>query len=133
MMMNAKSNRILTLCAAGAIGLLSACSPHDRAADGSRPAASADTRKPTEKVADSTKQAADSTKTAVSDTAITTKVKSALLADSSVKGTKIEVETKDGTVTLSGTASNPGEKAQAEKLAAAVEGVRSVVNKISVS
>jgi hyperosmotically inducible protein len=123
MMMNAKSNRILALCAAGAIGLLSACSPHDRAADGSRPAASADTRKPTEKVADSTKQAADSTKTAVSDTAITTKVKSALLADSSVKGT----------VTLSGTASNPGEKAQAEKLAAAVEGVRSVVNKISVS
>jgi hyperosmotically inducible periplasmic protein len=124
--MNAKSKRVLALCAAGAIGLLGACSPQDRAADGSRPAPTADTRKPAER-------AADNTKTAATDTAITAKVKSALLADAAVKGTKIDVDTSDGTVTLSGTASSPAEKAQAEKVAASVEGVRNVVNRINVS
>lgn len=126
--MNPKSNRLLTLCAAaGALSLLAACSPQDRAADATRtPAPTADARKPVERTADNTKRAA-------TDTVITAKVKSALLADASVKGTNIEVETREGTVTLSGTAASAAEKAQAEKLAASVEGVRNVVNRISTS
>jgi hyperosmotically inducible protein len=126
--MKAKSNRLLTLCAAAAIGALGACSPQDRtAADGTKRTA------PPSTAQSSVERGADNTKRAATDTAITAKVKSALLADEKVKGTKIEVETKEGTVTLTGTASSPAEKEQAERLAAAVEGVRNVVNRISVS
>jgi hyperosmotically inducible periplasmic protein len=126
--MNAKPNRLMLLCAAGAIGALVACSPQDRtAADTKRTAPATSTAQ------SSVERGADNTKRAASDTAITAKVKSALLADEKVKGMKIDVETKEGTVTLTGTATSPAEKEQAERLAAAVEGVRNVVNRISVS
>ena len=126
--MNAKPNRLMVLCAAGAIAALAACSPQDRtAADAKRTAPATSTAQ------SSMERGADNTKRAASDTAITAKVKSALLADEKVKGMKIDVETKEGTVTLTGTAKSPAEKDQAERLASAVEGVRTVVNRISVS
>jgi hyperosmotically inducible periplasmic protein len=56
-----------------------------------------------------------------------------LLADSSVKGLNISVDTVGGTVTLTGTASSQDERAKAAALAAGVEGVRNVVNRISLS
>ena len=125
--MNAKPSRLLVFCATGAIGALAACSPQDRnAADTTR-------TPPSSTAQSSMERGADNTKRAASDTAITAKVKSALLADEKVKGTKIDVETKEGTVTLTGTAKSPAEKDQAERLASAVEGVRTVVNRISVS
>lgn len=61
----------------------------------------------------------------VSDTWITTKVKTELLASSDVSGTDITVETVNGVVKLSGTAS----KAQADKaksIAKNIDGVKSV-------
>lgn len=61
----------------------------------------------------------------VSDTWITTKVKTELLASSEVSGTDIKVETVNGVVSLSGTAS----KAQAEKAASIahnIDGVKKV-------
>ncbi|KWS03005.1 Osmotically inducible protein Y precursor [Lysobacter capsici AZ78] len=61
----------------------------------------------------------------VSDTWITTKVKTELLASSEVSGTDIKVETVNGVVKLSGTAN----KAQAEKaksIAQNIDGVKSV-------
>ena len=126
--MNAKPNRLMVLCAAGAIAALAACSPQDRtAADAKRTAPATSTAQ------SSMERGADNTKRAASDTAITAKVKSALLADEKVKGMKIDVETKEGTVTLTGTATSPAEKEQAERLASSVEGVRNVVNRISVS
>ena len=126
--MNPKPNRLLMLCVAGVVGTLAACSPQDRtAADGTKRTA------PSSTAQSSVEKGAENTKRAASDTAITAKVKSALLADEKVKGTKIDVETKEGTVTLTGTAATPAEKEQAERLASAVEGVRSVVNRISVS
>jgi hyperosmotically inducible periplasmic protein len=124
--MKTEPSRLL-LCAAGAIAALTACSPQDRnAADTTR-------TPPSSTAQSSVERGADNTKRAASDTAITTKVKSALLADEKVKGTKIEVETKEGTVTLTGTAKSPAEKEHAERLASSVEGVRNVVNRISVS
>lgn len=77
--------------------------------------------------------AADKTERAIDDSVITAKVKSALLADSTVKGLNISVDTVQGTVTLSGTAKSAAERAQAESLASAVDGVRQVVNRIDVS
>ena len=126
--MNAKPNSLMLLCAAGAIGALAACSPQDRTAADTKRTTPATSTAPS-----SVESGADNTKRAASDTAITAKVKSALLADEKVKGMKIDVETKEGTVTLTGKATSPAEKEQAERLAAAVEGVRNVVNRISVS
>ena len=62
----------------------------------------------------------------VDDTWITTKVKSSLLADTAVAGTKIDVDTVNGVVYLTGTASTQAQVDQAKKLAAAVQGVSKV-------
>jgi hyperosmotically inducible protein len=60
------------------------------------------------------------------DTWITTKVKSSLLADTTVAGTKIDVDTVDGVVFLTGTAKTQAQVDQAKKVAAGIEGVGKV-------
>lgn len=67
---------------------------------------------------------------AIGDAAITAKVKTALLADSDVKGLQIEVDTKDGAVLLTGTADNESNIGKATTLARAIDGVKSVENKV---
>jgi hyperosmotically inducible protein len=69
---------------------------------------------------------------AISDSAVTGKVKTALLADPDVKGLKIDVETKDGVVTLNGTADNSANSSKATTVARGIEGVKSVENKLTV-
>jgi len=61
----------------------------------------------------------------IEDTWITTKVKSSLLFSQHVDGLDINVDTKDGMVSLKGTAA-PAEKALALELAQNVRGVKSV-------
>lgn len=68
-----------------------------------------------------------------SDTAITTKVKAALLGDPDVAGTSINVETLNGTVQLSGFAKSPQEARRAVDLAQRVGGVKQVINKTTVA
>ena len=68
----------------------------------------------------------------VDDSAITTRVKSALLADDSVSGLAIGVKTFEGQVNLTGAADTPQQKQRAQELAARVEGVHSVNNQIVV-
>lgn len=63
---------------------------------------------------------------ATSDTWITTKVKSALLAEDSTPGMDIEVETKNGVVSLSGTVATEAEREMAINKAKGIEGVREV-------
>ena len=62
----------------------------------------------------------------VDDTWITTKVKSSLLADTAVAGTKIDVDTVNGVVYLTGTASTQAQADQAKKVAAGIQGVTKV-------
>jgi len=62
----------------------------------------------------------------VNDTWITTKVKSSLLADTSVAGTKIDVDTVNGVVFLTGTAETKAQVDAAKKIAAGIEGVSKV-------
>src|SRR4029078_9352390 len=57
------------------------------------------------------------------DAAITSDVKSRLLADSDVSGLKIDVDTSNGVVTLSGIVANRGQKARATELAGKAENV----------
>lgn len=68
----------------------------------------------------------------VDDTVITTKVKSALLADSDVKGLDVVVETSKGVVSLSGAVNNQTQIDRAAKIAGEVEGVNSVLNNLTI-
>lgn len=64
----------------------------------------------------------------IDDAATTARVKTALLADSQVSGTDIEVETDKGTVQLSGYVDSDAERERAELLAKTVSGVKAVDN-----
>ena len=69
--------------------------------------------------------------TDVDDSTITTKVKSALLADADVKSFDIKVETRKGEVQLSGFVDNQSQMDRAVAVAKGVEGVKKVDNKMS--
>lgn len=66
------------------------------------------------------------------DAWITAKVKALLLKDEDVKGMDVNVETKHGTVQLSGSVENPAHIMQAEKIVRGVEGVKAVKNDLQV-
>lgn len=68
----------------------------------------------------------------VTDAAITTAVKSKLLVDTTVGGLKIDVDTKDGVVTLTGTVSTPREETEALQIARRTDGVKKVEDKLTV-
>lgn len=76
--------------------------------------------------------AGQKTGTAVDDSAITTKVKSAMIRDKEVSASNISVETTKGTVRLSGTAKSAREADRAEQIARSTEGVRAVKNDIRI-
>lgn len=69
-----------------------------------------------------------STGDVVDDSAITTKVKSALLAEKDVNSFDIKVKTFDGTVQLSGFVDSQWQIDKAVQVATAVHGVRHVTN-----
>ena len=69
---------------------------------------------------------------AIADTAITAKVKTAFLADADVKGLQVEVDTRDGVVTLSGTLDKAANVDRAAAIAKGIEGVKSVDNRLTV-
>jgi hyperosmotically inducible periplasmic protein len=67
-----------------------------------------------------------------SDTRITAAVRTRLLGDKYVEGLSIAVETYEGVVTLRGEVGTSLPREQAERLAAGVEGVKSVRNEIKI-
>lgn len=91
-----------------------------------------DTKESAAKVKDATKKGADKTGDVLTDAAITTAVKTKFLADTKVGGLKIDVDTKDGVVTLTGNVKSAAEKAEALRLANTTKGVKSVVDKLVV-
>lgn len=66
------------------------------------------------------------------DASITGRVKTALLAHRGTSALHTDVDTKDGVVTLNGTAESDAQKTLAEKVAKRVKGVRSVQNDLEV-
>jgi osmotically-inducible protein OsmY len=84
------------------------------------------------KGAQKTKDAADKTGEVITDAAITSAVKTKFLADTQVAGLKIDVDTKDGVVTLTGPVKSAAEKAEAIRLAKTTKGVKSVVDKLTI-
>lgn len=84
-----------------------------------------------DKTGNAMSNAADKTGSMLGDAAITAKVKTALLADPDVKGLKVDVDTKDNVVTLSGTLDNRTFVDKAESIAKGIDGVKSVNNKLA--
>ena len=70
--------------------------------------------------------------TEIDDTVVTTRVKSALLADADVKSFDFKVETRKGVVQLSGFVDSQAQIDRAIVATRAVEGVLGVVNEMSV-
>lgn len=66
------------------------------------------------------------------DAAITAKVKSAFVAEPDLQALQIDVDTKDGTVTLTGEVDSEQKKERAAQIAQGQEGVKSVDNQITV-
>ena len=82
----------------------------------------------------STAQEAKSTDTGrvLSDTAITASIKTDFLKDPDLSVLKIDVDTKDGVVTLNGLAGTEEGRKRAGQLAGAIKGVKSVQNHLTV-
>jgi len=66
------------------------------------------------------------------DAGLTMKVDAALAADKRTSALRVDVESREGEVQLSGTAKSAAEKAAAEEVAKSVNGVRTVSNKIDI-
>jgi hyperosmotically inducible periplasmic protein len=71
------------------------------------------------------------TRDEVGDAALTTKVKAALLKDSTTRSFTIHVDSNQGTVTLAGAVDSPATAVRAQSLAANVNGVQSVNNQLT--
>ena len=71
--------------------------------------------------------------TKVDDTGITTKVKAKLTAERAKNLVSVHVDTTDGVVHLQGTVPTEADKAEAERLARATDGVKDVQNNLTVA
>lgn len=83
-------------------------------------------------VESSAKEAASKAGEKMDDVAITAAVSSGIAKDSDLSMLKINVDTKDGAVTLNGNAPTEAAREKAGSIAKAVKGVRSVDNKLVV-
>jgi hyperosmotically inducible periplasmic protein len=82
--------------------------------------------------ADKARDAGNAVVDAASDAGITTAVKTKMLADTLVSGLKIDVDTTDGVVTISGNVASAAEKRRAAEIARETNGVKSVKDQLKI-
>jgi len=131
--MTRASNLLMISAAVAAMLALSACNKRDDQSAGQtvdRGVASAKVEMKDAKEA--TKDAAANVGAAVTDAMITTKLNAAFVADDQLKALKINVDTKDGKVVLTGVAPDAGSRDRATTMAKAVDGVVDVDNRLTV-
>jgi hyperosmotically inducible periplasmic protein len=75
----------------------------------------------------------DAARVMSSDPALTAAIKGKFMADTTVAALKIDVDTSDGVVTLTGQVRSQTEKDQALKIARETDGVKSVVDRLTVT
>ncbi|HVJ76010.1 MAG TPA: BON domain-containing protein, partial [Casimicrobiaceae bacterium] len=75
--------------------------------------------------------AANKATTAIGDAAITGSVKTAMIAEPGLKAMQIDVDTKNGVVTLTGAVDSAADKARAVQIAQGVTGVTSVIDRLT--
>jgi osmotically-inducible protein OsmY len=128
-----RSLNLLPVALAAAAALVG-CSPgDDRTAGQKIDQAVADAKSEAEQATRAANDAGTTISSAASDGMITTKVNAALAADDELKATKIDVDTSNGRVVLSGSAPTASSRDRATVLARAVEGVVDVDNRLTVS
>lgn len=123
---------VLGIAAALALaGVLSGCDqrPTTARTDATAPSASSSA---TSTASEKMSAAGDKVATAVDDSAITAKVKAALMAEPGLKSLQINVDTKNAAVTLSGAVDSAASKEKAKQVAAGVSGVTNVVDQLTV-
>jgi hyperosmotically inducible protein len=76
---------------------------------------------------------ADKVADAVGDAAVTVAVNAELAKDAQLSALRIDVDTRDGRVTLAGSAPNDAARDRATLLAQGVKGVKSVDNRLAVA
>jgi hyperosmotically inducible protein len=81
---------------------------------------------------DKTAQAADATMRAIEDGRLTTKIKAKMALDDSVKALDLNVDTKDGVVTVAGDVKSEAERQRALALARETAGVSRVIDQLRV-
>jgi hyperosmotically inducible protein len=84
------------------------------------------------KTGEAARETADKAEDVASDATLTTKVKTKFLADTGVSGLRIDVDSKNGVVTLTGTVPTAAEKRRAIELAKNTDGVKSVTDRLKV-
>jgi hypothetical protein len=132
--------RAATLCATSALlaFALSACGPKAEQQSSNPPPAPAATNNPPGPLPDTNKngtgmdEPSKNPNGAPGDAIITAKVKSALIGDKSVRASTINVDTKSNVVVLRGTVANEAAKTKAEQIAKKTQGVKEVVNQLTV-
>jgi hyperosmotically inducible periplasmic protein len=90
------------------------------------------TKEGAEKVGEKTKEGLSKTGEVITDAWITSRVSSKFVGEDLLKDSDIDVDTKDHVVTLSGTVMSAAAKARAVAEAKEVEGVKSVVDRLTV-
>jgi hyperosmotically inducible protein len=93
--------------------------------------AKADAKAGGAEVKDAMKETATNVKQAVADATIVTAINAELAKDSALSALKINVDSRDGAVTLNGTAPDEAAKVHATQLATSVTGVKSVDNRLT--
>jgi len=108
----------------------------DRAAESTKSmgAAAADsTRDAGAAAADKTRELGSAAAGKLDDATITTKVNAALARDKDLSAIRIDVDTQNGVVTLTGPAPTASAKERASEVARQVQGVTSVNNQLTLS
>lgn len=117
---------LLTVIALAAAGLaLSACQKK-------QPSPGQQMKQGAQQIGQGVEHAASDAGQAVSDSAITTKVKSRLAANQGLSSFDIHVETTNGVVTLTGTVNQVSARDLAGRIASDTDGVKGVNNNIRV-
>lgn len=132
--MNSIQRRTALLASSLAIVLaMAACERPDNPAVGAKMAAGAkqDARDAPARAADNTKLMGASSSDNVDDATITSKVNASLAADRDLSAIRIDVDTQNGVVTLSGPAPSVTARERASEIARGVKGVSSVNNQLT--
>ena len=99
--------------------------------DATKDAAKA-TKDATKKGAEKTKDAVATTGEVINDAWITSKISADYINEDTLKGSDINVDTKDHVVTLKGTVASAAGKARAEEIAKTTKGVKRVNNTLTI-
>ncbi|HKQ24958.1 MAG TPA: BON domain-containing protein [Burkholderiales bacterium] len=111
-----------------AVALTAGCDRSDRSAERVGEKAGSKIDQATAQVKEQASNVGDK----MDDATITAKVKTALIGEPDLEALKIDVDTADGVVTLSGTVDSRTKVSRAVQVAQAVQGVRSVDNRLTV-